>query len=324
MDYYKPPSQIYDKVKGFMKKIRNIFNTKQLLNETESKGVLIEIDETLRKELQAALLLMLEDIYSVCRKNKIRMFLSGGTALGAIRHQGFIPWDDDVDIAMTRHDYNKFCSVFEEELSDRYILSAPNYNGNAKARFPKILKKGTYLEEILDSTNKDLCKLFLDIFILENAPENKYLRRLRGSYCNTLEAISGMVSFVERADDTAKAFYKSASRVNYYSRCIIGKLFSFKKAEWWFDRVDHACNYRRKSSIVCFPTGRKHYFGEILEKEKLFPLIKVSFDGKSFPVFSGYDYYLTNLYGDYMKIPPVEKREKHFVKKLLLNTDERV
>jgi len=290
--------------------------TKRILNEADSSGYLMIIDDELKKKLQSVLLEILEDVYQVCLRHDISIFLVGGSALGAVRHKGFIPWDDDIDISMTRKDYEQFKTVFESELGDKYILCAPNYSGRSKSRFPKVLKKGTYLEEIIDSKDKDLCKIFLDIFILESYPENKTERRLRGIYCNALEAVSGMVFFVENADAETKAFYKKASKANYAVRSVIGRLCSFKNSQWWFDAVDSACNYRGDSSLVGLPTGRTHYFGEIFERERLFPLIPIEFEGKEYPIFTGYDLYLSNLYGDYMQLPPIEKREKHFVKKM--------
>lgn len=298
--------------------LSSFFNVKEKLNEVDSEGFLIEIDESLRHELQHELTIMLSDIYEICKKYNIKMFLLGGSALGAVRHKGFIPWDDDIDISMTRKDYNRFVKIFNKELGKKYILCAPNVYKNPKARFPKILKKNSYMEEICDSRNKKLCRVFVDIFILENIPENRVLRKLHGNLCNCLEVISGCVSFRTNADKTARDFYKKAGLAQYYLRITAGTLFAFLPERVWFNLVDKCCNYKKESNWVAIPTGRKHYFGEILEKDKLFPLVEMEFEGKKFPVFSGYDYYLKNLYGDYMKIPPVEKREKHFVKKLRL------
>lgn len=289
---------------------------KAILNEADSSGYLLEINEETKRQLQAVLTDMLADIQKVCAKHNISMFLVGGSALGAVRHKGFIPWDDDIDISMTRKDYERFKDIFEIELADKYVLCAPNYSGRSKSRFPKILKKGSYLEEIIDSKDKDLCRVFVDIFILENVPENTFDQIIHGCCCNALETISGMVFFVENADAETKAFYKNASKADYYVRTVVGSLFSFKNSQWWFDAVDSACNFKGESRLVGIPTGRKHYFGEIFEHDRLFPLIQVEFEGKEYQIFSGYDYYLSNLYGDYMKIPPVEKREKHFVKRL--------
>ena len=130
--------------------------------------------------------------------------------------------------------------------------------------------------------------------------------------------ISGLVFFYENSDDMTKEFYKRAGRHNYYLRFILGKIFSFRKASWWFDLVDKSIQHSRKTKDVCIATGRKHYFGEILERNRLIPLTHIDFEGIECPVFKDIDYYLKILYGDYMQVPPPEKREKHFVKKLKL------
>ena len=291
-------------------------SSKRMLNEIETDDIIRELDPEQKRRLQGILLDMFLDIYEVCKKYRIPVALAGGSALGAARHHGFIPWDDDLDLIMPRAAYNRFRDIFEEELSEKYILNAPNYRGKAKARLKKIQKKGTYFEEVLDCVDKDQCKVFLDIFIMEYTPDNLLFRKIKGTYCNILEYISGMVFFYENADDLAREFYKRIGKMNYLARMFLGRIFSFRSASRWFDLIDKSVQHTRRTTCVSIATGRKRYFGEILEKSRLFPLNKAEFEGVEVPVFKDLDYYLRNLYGDYMQIPPLEKREKHFVKKI--------
>lgn len=290
---------------------------KESLNRIELSNIVISISDSQRKELQNVLLEMYSDILSVCKKYKIIPYLGGGSALGAIRHKGFIPWDDDLDINMTRSDYKRFCKVFNKELSEKYILCAPNYSKESITRFPKIIKKNTKFVEIVGTKNPRLQGVFLDIFIIENVPMNKLHRVLKGYMCNLLEFIAGRVQMYKDSDDDAKKLLKKTG-VSYYINRFVGFLFSFKSAYFWNDLVDKSVRYNKKSKLCNMPTGRKHYFGEIFEKTKLFPEVYVDFENIKAPVFKGYDYYLKNLYGDYMVIPQKNKREKHFVKEIKL------
>lgn len=292
---------------------------KKILNQIDFSDILLEIDENTRKKLQETLLDMYIELWNVCKKHEIYPFLLGGSALGAVRHKGFIPWDDDLDIGMTRKDYKKFETIFEKELSDKYILNAPNYSKNAKSRFPKILKKDTLLREMLDSKDINQCRVFIDIFILENVPNSIFKRNLKGISCNTLEFIAGQVFLFENKDKYVREFYCRVSRANYYIRIIIGFLFSFMSSSRWFDKIDKIVQYEDEESIYCnLPTGRKHYFGEILERKELFPFTYNEFEGNNVPVVKNENYYLKNLYGNYMEIPPIEKREKHFIRDIVL------
>lgn len=288
------------------------------LDEKDTGGIVVEIDDALRAKLQATLLDMYKDILTVCRKYGIVPYLGGGSALGAIRHKGFIPWDDDMDINMTREDYEKFQAVFETELSDRYILNAPNYSEDVITRFPKILKKGTRYAEIGAADKEELQCLALDVFIIENVPENKLYRKIKGLYCNVLELIAGRVSMYQRRSEASTKMLKATGVKEYVLNSAVGFLFSFRKASRWNDAVDRAVQYHKSSKLCGFPTGRKHYFGEIHEKGQLFPEVYVDFESIKAPVFKEYHYYLTRLYGDYMQIPPENKREKHFVEKIEL------
>ncbi|MBQ6478590.1 MAG: LicD family protein [Erysipelotrichaceae bacterium] len=270
--------------------------------------------EKLRK-LQLILTDMLRDIVEICRENEIDVFLLGGTALGAVRHRGFIPWDDDIDIGMTRESYRKFIPVFEKQLSDRYILNAPNYSEKILSRFPKILKKDSYMDTGL-SDDPDLCKIFIDIFIVDRIPENPIVRRVKGLKCNALEFIGSQVAMMEQMDDQIKKRYLSGGRMGFLIRSIVGKLFSFRNSSRWYDRIDKAVQYRKESGLLGLPTGSKHYFGENFPSEVFLPTGHGEFEGHDVPMVHDTDAYLRNLYGNYMEIPPLEKRQKHFVRSL--------
>ena len=224
-----------------------------------------ELTEEKLRKLQLVLADMLIEILNVCKENDIDVFMMGGTSLGAVRHKGFIPWDDDIDIGMTRESYNRFVPVFEKHLADRYILNAPNYTKNALSRFPKILKKDSYMDTGL-TDDPDLCKVFIDIFIADRIPENPIVRKIKGIRCDCLEFIGGQVAMTEQLNDGLKRRYLSGGRVSYMIRSIIGKVFSFHKSSYWYDRIDKAVQYNKDSSLLGLPTGSKHYFGEVFSK----------------------------------------------------------
>ena len=301
--------------------IRTIINNKDALNQSGGKNVLFEINEEERQKLQAALLEMYCDIYEVCKKHKLTLFLCGGSALGAVRHHGFIPWDDDLDTAMTREDYSKFVAMFQNELSEKYELVAPNYQRTARSRFPKVLKKGTLFREATDcSSDPQHCGIFIDIFLIENVPENRLVRKIQGNYCNLLEFIGGKVSIYENRCDKLKELYDKVSPRSYAVNLAIGKIFSFIKSELWYNHIDRVVRCKDEHSTECsLPTGRKHYFGEILPRSTFFPGQQVYFAGREAMVFEDVDYYLRNLYGDYMIVPEPDKRESHFIVEMDLN-----
>jgi lipopolysaccharide cholinephosphotransferase len=292
-----------------MKLLKGLTNIKSMINYTDAS--MEELSGEKLRTLQVVLTDMLIDILDVCKRNDIDVFLMGGTCLGAVRHKGFIPWDDDIDLGMTRESYNRFVPVFEKHLSDRYILNAPNYSENALSRFPKILKKDSYMDTGLTG-DPELCKIFIDIFIADRIPENAVIRKLKGFGCNLLEFIGGQTAMVKHLDDDTKQRYLSGGRIGFLIRYITGKIFSFWTSSQWYDRIDKAVQYRKNSSLTGLPTGSRHYFGEIFPTEVFLPVSYGKFEGHSVPLVHDPDAYLKNLYGDYMQLPPVEKRQKHF------------
>ncbi len=262
--------------------------------------------EELRR-LQQTLLEMYLDVQAVCEENGLTCFVEGGTTLGTVRHQGFIPWDDDLDMGLLRDDYEKLKAIFREKLGDKYILNAPNYEGKPTNRFPKILKRGTRFVEAGIPEDERSC-IKIDIFPLDNCPDNPVIRLLKGLCCTFLMFAGGHVLSWEMCR-TLKA--KPGRRE------VIGMLFSFCSSEKWFNWSDRACRHgNNRSRDLCIPTGRKHYFGEIYPRNVVEPFRDAVFEGHTVKTAANTDYVLTNLYGSYMEIPPEEKREKHYIDRI--------
>lgn len=171
-----------------------MINKKKILNKVSNEKNIRKLTETEKKDLKNTFLLMTQEIDMVCKKYGIKMFLVGGSLLGAVRHGGFIPWDDDIDFGMKRCDYQKFIEIFDSELGDRYYLRCPNSkypNGN---RFMQIYKRGTTLKVAEGSTPLQPNCVLIDVFPYDYVPDNKLLRILKGIYCNFLMLIAASVT----------------------------------------------------------------------------------------------------------------------------------
>lgn len=285
-------------------------------------NILRELTPEENQALKENLVAMFQDVWNICQKYNLTIMLGGGSALGCVRHEGFIPWDDDLDLMMPRSDYEVLKTVFEKELGPKYILSAPNYKGKAKARFPKIIKKNTTMKELTD-VNSDLpCGIFLDIFLIENIPENMVLRKIKGLWCSALMFASTQAFWYEHRCDALKAYMcqTNEGKKSYCIRMGLGSLFSIIPSWRWFNAVDKTIQYNGKTEFVGMPTGRKHYFGEIHSRNVLLPVSFGSFCGEKAPLPGKTDIYLKKLYGEhYMELPPENKREKHFIVEFNLN-----
>ena len=301
-----------------------MINSKDRINKiARNSELLLNMSEDNLRRKQMLLLDMYRDVKRICDKNQISLFLIGGSALGAVRHHGFIPWDDDMDLAMTRQDYSKFTSIFEVSLGNDYILNAPNYSSKACHKYPRILKKDSYYRAIIDTNIEELHCIYLDLFIIENTPNNLIHRYLKGIVCNFFYIASWEVFIWENNNSDVKAFLMRGGWFNYYIRLLIGFIFSFRKSEKWFDLFDKLIQYNNnKSDCCCLATGRKRYFGEIMQREQWFPGVEADFEGEKVLLFQDLDYYLRNLYGDYMQIPPLEKRERHNACEIYFSREE--
>lgn len=266
--------------------------------------------------LHNTLLNMLIDILEACKKCGVELTLIGGSVLGAVRHNGFIPWDDDLDIGMRRHDFEKFKYCFLDLLGDKYALEAPNYD----EKDTKYLLSQIHLIDsewvMLEQVNLPYHNcIYVDLFVIDNVSNNRFIYNIDSLIANFLRA--GAITMLEYKYPSP--IFKEAMMSNrktklyYYLRQFIGMCFSVishKNICDFFDKFvsRHKCVTQR-STVA---TGLKKYKAETLDNEDWFPFSKGVFCGIEVNLPHNVEKYLSYIYGeDYMKLPPVDKRETH-------------
>ena len=279
--------------------------------DPEKSGLYVINDEELA-QLKATLLDMLKDLIKVFDAYKIGWSLSGGSIIGAVRHQGFIPWDDDIDIFMTRRNFEKFKKIFNKKLGDKYRLRLPGDKGYI-LHFPTIEKLGTKIKQV--QSTEESQGLFIDIFILENAPDNKILRKLHGLRSTAYLAAASFVRTEACKKNLLKYGASSPELVKAVKlRCELSKFFHFHSMEKWMylcDKCFSSVKNNHTEYVVC-PSGGAHYFGEIFRRDCMEKTVSVDFEDIKANIPCNSDYYLTKRYGaDYMTIPKKADREKH-------------
>ena len=296
-------------------------SARKIMNEIAQKSsILHHIDGDEKLHLQRTLLSILKDVHRVCVDYDINYFLVGGTALGAVRHKGFIPWDDDIDISMLREDWTKFKEIFQQNLGYKYVLEGPNYeNKDSKATFGKVYLKNTELVEIQHINAPYHNGIYIDIFIYDNMSNNKAIRVIDARAITFLNGTASSQIYYRYPNEYLKAFYSNniKTRLYYYGRRALGFMFSWISHKSLCNFIDKFQSRHPISQYVTAPAGRKGYIGEVLRRDEILPAKLIKFEDSEFYTFKNVKDYLTQLYGnDYMQLPPENKRERHCVYKL--------
>lgn len=294
----------------------------QIMNELAIQTNCLHVISEEESKVQKALLLdMYKDIACLCDKYGLVYMMGGGTCLGAIRHKGYIPWDDDLDLMMPRDSYEKLIKLLaKNELGNKYEYATPNLQNDCKNTFLKIYRKGTLDIEIISENVPGPKGIFIDIFPMDNAPKNIFYRRFKGIVSDFLHAVCSCVLYTEYPSNRYKEFMMQSKegKIRYHQRMFLGHLFGIiphRKWVWWFDQWNASS---RDTGFITIPSGRKHYMGECRTTDTYLPVSKVEFEGIEVNVPNKVHEYLTSMYKNYMELPPVDKRERHFVYKFKL------
>ncbi len=257
----------------------------------------IEISEI--TEIQKSLLFLMKKIHEICEENGLTYNIFGGTMLGAVRHGGLIPWDDDIDITMPRHDYMKFMEIVKEKYSDEYcVYNFPDKN--YVYPFAKFAHKDTLLIENLKSKYNKI-KLYIDVFPVDGYPKKnektffKKLTKLKHNRCCVVcftERRKGLIEFFKYIIRKTEELIVSVPGMQFYLKKEINAVLENK--------------YEDAEYILCQGAG----WNEKGKLKKEIYLDRTLYDLGNIKVWGirNYHDHLTNLYGDYIELPPIEKR----------------
>lgn len=256
------------------------------------------IQEKLRS-LQLIELKILLEVKRICEKHSINYFLIGGTLLGSVRHHGFIPWDDDIDIGMLREDYVKFLDVALTELGSDFYLQTINSDSGYCNIFGKIRINNTDYPEEINLHVLNNRGIWIDIFPFDNIPNSNLKRMCQSIIFGVLESTLWF-KYRYQYQKSPRFFGRVCQNGCKILSFIIPKQYLLKIREFIVQKYNkHTTEYIRNWP---FNVAKREYFNELTE---------LPFETVQFPVPKMYHEYLTSYYGDYMKIPPENERPKH-------------
>lgn len=261
-------------------------------------------------KIQQLELEILKDFIKICEENDLEYFFGGGSAIGVVRHHGFIPWDDDIDVSMDRKNYDKFLQLSKDVLTDKYYILNHETNGDYPCMNTHICLKGTKFitEDIKDFKGES--GIFLDLFCFDNIPDDDKLMRKQG----TRAWFWGKLMILSRISEPVLYYYGIKRKIlrfvlkfaHYFLNVIgLNQEFCYKKAKKYSTMYN---NQQTKRMAFMFDPSR---FTSIMEKDDVYPLRKMKFEDIEVCVPNKVEKYLQNRFGDYMTLPPKEQRHNH-------------
>lgn len=272
---------------------------------------MINLDNSTLRKVQLIQLEMLQEVDRICRKCNIHYNIIAGTLLGAIRHGGYIPWDDDADVALLRPEYEKFRKACKTELdTSRFYFQDHRNTEGYRWGYGKLRRRNTlFLREHQEHMPYEQ-GIFIDIFPLDSVPDNYILRSLKNFECFCVRKV--LWSPVGRVAD------RSLWKRNFYS--LLSRIPDEIVFSYYHGMIRKAGRKKtRMVRILTFPTPNNEYgyYRNWYENS-----MDITFEGKVFQGIKDYDSYLSFKFGDYMKLPPIEMRKVHPVSDISLLPDK--
>lgn len=266
------------------------------------------MEDNIRK-LHKVNLEIVKEVISICEEHNLVYYIIGGTLLGAIRHKGFIPWDDDIDLGMPREDYELFLELAPNNLSSHLLVV--NYKIDTKYQYyiTRVRDTETKVEELRIGNDSKYTNASIDIFPLDGSPNNTLLRKLYYLKVMYHRALMSLC-YKDSIDLARKRSVMEKLLLATMKLLPIDKIFDPTKEKNKIDRI------MRKYKVLS-----SNYVGCLMGAYRTREMVPASFYGEgAFYSFEDimlrgpkdYDRFLTMVYGDYMELPPVEARKTHF------------
>ena len=253
---------------------------------------------------------MIQDLDRVCKKYEIPYFAAFGTALGAVRHQGFIPWDDDSDVGMLRKDYDRFLEIAEKELGDHYRILTPEVDKRYACNVTKLQRKGTVFISHLSKNLKCEQCIFIDIFPFDCvAPTKKLAKRqwFMTTFLDRLLYLCGTPYPVIPYKGIKFALAQAICWCTHYGL----KLFHVSPRFIYRLYVKACTKYNPMHTKDVTSFGDAESMQYKFPVKNMFPVEEVPFEDISICVLKNNKEHLENAYGNYMELPPEDKRINH-------------
>ena len=279
----------------------------------------MQYEQATLRRLQMMELEILEAIHSVCREHGITYFLDSGTVLGARRHGGFIPWDDDIDLGMPREDYERFLEVAPAALGERFCVTCSRMNPRQAALFAKVMLTGTrFVTDETEEAGFDQ-GVFVDIFPYDAVCAESNAAKRQRKRCMMWQSISYLYHskhIVVPHKGAMGTIETIACRVAHYA---VRALFSPERINRGFDKVAMIAKDDSKADMLMVSS---YAATEPFPKSMLLPPSVICFEGKEFFAPADVEGYLRTQYGQtWNQLPPEDQRRNHAPKELYLGKD---